>query len=246
MTTKAIIIDDEKGARESLSNILRDYCPEVEVVAKAENIEVGYDTIEKHKPELVFLDIEMPHGNAFDLLEKFEEIDFDIIFVTAYDHYAINAIKFSALDYLLKPIDIDELQAAVSRHVNNSGKYLKQKYELLLQNIKKDKAPEKVAIADNESISFIEIATIVRCESDGNYTTLFLETGKKIVVSKTLGEFENMFSQNNFFRTHRSHLINLAHMAKYVKGEGGYVEMSDGSKAEVSRRKKPEFLANIG
>jgi two-component system, LytTR family, response regulator len=245
MAITAIIIDDEYGARESLANIIEQYCPQVDVFAKAENIDEGQALINEHHPDLIFLDIEMPHGNAFELLERFDEINFEIIFITAYDNYAINAIKFSALDYLLKPVDIEELQKAIEKHGQRNDKHLKEKYNLLLQNIKSGSAPEKIAVADSETITLIEISDIIRCESDGNYTTIFIEGDKKIVASKTLGEYEEMLSQNSFIRVHRSHLINLNKISSYVKGEGGYVIMSDGSKAEVSRRKKAEFLNKI-
>ncbi|MCE3280068.1 MAG: response regulator transcription factor [Bacteroidetes bacterium] len=244
---KAIIVDDELGARESLSKMLEKYCKNIEVVAKADNMMNAFIEITNHKPDLVFLDIEMPNGNAFDLLERFKEINFNIIFVTAYDHYAIKAIKFSAIDYILKPVDPEELVNAVSRfesqHENKQS--LDKKFKTLLSNVKPENKLKKVGIPDGDGLIFINLADIIRCDSDGNYTYFILTSGKKIIVSRTLGEYEQMFMDDNFFRVHRSHLINLEHVKKYIKGEGGYVIMSDNSQVEVSRRNKNEFLEKL-
>lgn len=246
MKNKILIVDDEKGARESLKNILTKYfSEEVEVVGTANNIDDAEEMINTLKPELVFLDIEMPNGGGFDLLVRFEEFPFNVIFVTAYDQYAIKAIKFSALDYLLKPVDLDELEQAIQKHNIEKSKQRneKEKVKALIENIKTESHKRQVAIPDGNGLILIPLKNIVRCESDGNYTIIYRTEGRKVVASRTLGDFEDMFSGDNFFRVHRSHLINLEHLVKYVKGEGGYVLMSDESKAEVSRRKKPEFLS---
>ena len=243
---RAVIIDDEEGARESLANILSKYCEDVEVEGKAGSAASGYALIKEKQPDLVFLDIEMPRGNAFDLLSKFEEIDFDLIFITAYDQYAIKAIKFSALDYLLKPIDIDELKEAVQKYREKSKfPSSAERLKVLMQNLKSDAGNKKVAIPDSDGLVFIRLDEIIRCESDGNYTNIILEDNKKILACKTLGEYEELFSDENFFRVHRSHLVHLDKIDKYIKGEGGYVVMADGSQVEVSRRKKPEFLKQL-
>lgn len=249
MKIRTIIIDDEEGARESLNNILNRYFDDVEVVAKAPNIDEGEKAIHANSPDLVFLDIEMPFGNAFDLLERFEDFDFDIIFITAYDQYAIQAIKFSALDYLLKPIDPDDLKQALDRFrtrrdakKNTSG----EAYNALIQNLSNEKkVPTRVGIPESDGVRFVAIDQIVRCESDGNYTLIYLKDKTKILSSKTLGDYETMFVPNDFFRVHRSHLVNMPHIKKYVKGEGGYVIMSDDSEVEVARRKKNEFLEEL-
>lgn len=247
MIKKAVIVDDELGARESLAKMLEKNCKNIEVVAKADNMMNAFVEITNHQPDLVFLDIEMSNGNAFDLLEKFKQINFNIIFVTAYDHYAIKAIKFSAIDYILKPIDPEELVKAVSRfesqHENKSS--LDKKFKTLLSNVKPENKLKKVGIPDGDGLIFINLSDIIRCDSDGNYTYFLLTTGKKIVASRTLGEYEQMFADDNFFRIHRSHLINLEHVKKYIKGEGGYVVMSDNSQVEVSRRNKNEFLERL-
>ena len=247
MVIKAVIVDDELGARESLSKIIEKNCKNIEVVAKANSMLSAYELIANHQPDLVFLDIEMPNGNAFDLLEKFKEINFNIIFVTAFYHYAIKAIKFSAIDYILKPVDPEELIGAVHRFETQLGNKnsLDKKFKMLLSNVRPDNKLKKVGIPDGDGLIFINLTDIIRCESDGNYTYFIMTTGKKIVVSRTMGEYEQMFSDDNFFRIHRSHLINLEHVKKYIKGEGGYVIMSDNSQVEVSRRNKIDFLEKL-
>ncbi|MCW3085727.1 MAG: hypothetical protein JWP12_3093 [Bacteroidetes bacterium] len=247
MGIKAVIVDDELGARESLSKMIEKNCKNIEVVAKADSMMNAFIEITNHQPDLVFLDIEMPNGNAFDLLERFKEINFNIIFVTAYDHYAIKAIKFSAIDYILKPVDPEELVKAVSRFESQleNKNSLDKKFKTLLSNVKPENKLKKVGIPDGDGLIFINLADIIRCDSDGNYTYFLLTTGKKIIASRTLGEYEQMFADDNFFRVHRSHLINLEHVKKYIKGEGGYVIMSDNSQVEVSRRNKNEFLEKL-
>ncbi len=244
---KAIIVDDELGARESLSKMLEKNCKQIEVVAKADSMLSAFEAITNKEPDLVFLDIEMPNGNAFDLLEKFKNINFNIIFTTAYDHYAIKAIKFSAIDYILKPIDPEELVTAVKRFESQRGQKesLDKQFKTLLSNVKPENKLKKVGIPDGDGLVFINLSDIIRCDSDGNYTFFILTSGKKIIASRTLGEYEQMFVDDNFFRIHRSHLINLEHVKKYIKGEGGYVVMSDNSQVEVSRRNKTDFLEKL-
>jgi two-component system LytT family response regulator len=244
---KAIIVDDELGARESLSKMLEKNCKQIEVLAKVDSMLTAYEAITSLKPDLVFLDIEMPKGNAFDLLEKFKEISFNIIFTTAYDHYAIKAIKFSAVDYILKPIDPEELVQAVKRFEERAGEKtsLDKQFKTLLSNVRTENKLKKVGIPDGDGLIFINLSDIIRCDSDGNYTFFILTNGKKIIASRTLGEYEQMFSDDNFFRVHRSHLINLEHVKKYIKGEGGYVVMTDNSQVEVSRRNKTDFLEKL-
>ncbi|HET6226983.1 MAG TPA: LytTR family DNA-binding domain-containing protein [Bacteroidia bacterium] len=245
---KAIIVDDELGARESLSKMIEKNCKQLEVIAKADSMLAAFEAITTKQPDLVFLDIEMPNGNAFDLLEKFKEINFNIIFTTAYDHYAIKAIKFSALDYILKPIDPEELVEAVKRFEKKQKgepNVLDKQFKTLLSNVRPENKLKKVGIPDGDGLVFINLADIIRCESDGNYTFFILTNGKKIIASRTLGEYEQMFTEDNFFRVHRSHLINLQHVKKYIKGEGGYVIMADDSQVEVSRRNKNEFLEKL-
>ncbi|MCX6296611.1 MAG: LytTR family DNA-binding domain-containing protein [Bacteroidetes bacterium] len=244
---KAIIVDDELGARESLSKMLEKNCKQIEVVAKVDSMLSAFEAITNKEPDLVFLDIEMPNGNAFDLLEKFKNINFNIIFTTAYDHYAIKAIKFSAVDYILKPIDPEELVIAVKRFEERAGQKstLDKQFKTLLSNVRPENKLKKVGIPDGDGLIFINLSDIIRCDSDGNYTFFILTNGKKIIASRTLGEYEQMFAEDNFFRIHRSHLINLEHVKKYIKGEGGYVVLSDNSQVEVSRRNKTDFLEKL-
>lgn len=252
MVTKAVIIDDEEGARESLANILTKYFPEVTILAKADSPKKGMEIILSHRPDLVFLDIEMPSGTAFDLLSSPElenNIDFDVIFITAFDHYAIKAIKFSALDYLLKPIDMDDLREALGRHAmkRKEENRVHEKLSVLLGNMRSGAADEfrKVAVHEMDGLTFIPLKDIVRCESDGNYTLIYTSEGKKILSTKTLSDYDEMLNTENFFRIHRSHLVNLFHLKKYFRGEG-YILMSDDSKIEVSRRKRIEFMERVG
>ncbi len=244
---KAIIVDDELGARESLSKMVEKNCKQIEIVGKADSMKTAYDLITSLNPDLVFLDIEMPKGNAFDLLEKFKQINFHIIFTTAYDHYAIKAIKFSAVDYLLKPIDPEELITAVNKLGGKTAEKsdLNQQFKALLSNVRSENKLKKVGIPDGEGLIFINLSDIIRCDSDGNYTYFMLTNGKRIIASRTLGEYEQLFADDNFFRIHRSHLINLEHVKKYIKGEGGYVILSDNSQVEVSRRNKNDFLEKL-
>lgn len=239
---RAMIIDDEEGARESLSILLEKYVDGVKIVAKADSIAMGMEKIKKYTPDLVFLDIEMPFGSGFELLNRMKPINFDIIFVTAYDHYALKAIKFSALDYLLKPVDIEELKKAVDKHKKRNPEQAAESYQNLVDNESIEGDNKKLAIPDSSGIIFVPIKTIIRCESDGNYTKIFLTSGKKILASKTLGEYESMLDGDGFFRVHRSHLINLSHLKKYNKGEHSYVELGDGTQVDVSRRKKSAFM----
>jgi two-component system LytT family response regulator len=239
---RAMIVDDEEGARESLSNILEKYVDGVKIVAKADSIAMAMEKIKKYEPELVFLDIEMPFGSGFELLERMKPVQFDIIFVTAYDHYALKAIKFSALDYLLKPVDIDELKKAISKHKKKDVQDTAESYQNLIDNQQLEGDNKKLAIPDSSGIMFVKIRNIIRCESDGNYTKIFLVGGKKILASKTLGEYESMLEGDGFYRIHRSHLINMSHLKKYNKGDHSCVELSDGTVCDVSRRKKSGFL----
>ena len=239
---KAIIIDDEQDAREMLSLALGRYCPNVEVLALCESPAEGLEKIQSLKPDLVFLDVQMPVMSGFDVLEKVERPDFAVIFVTAHNQYAIKAIKFSALDYLLKPIDVEELVSAVEKvreSTHNKGSH----YHTLLKNMRTGpKKLTRLAIPSENEIVIQEVADIVYCEADGSYTTIYLAGGKKLLVSKNIKEFENMLTENEFCRIHHSILVNTAHIQKYIRGEGGYVVVTGGGHLNVSRRKKDGLL----
>lgn len=243
---RAIIVDDESRGREFLKSLLVKYCGNVDVVAIEISAESGAEAIKKHKPDLVFLDIEMPGGNGFTLLEKTRDYNFDVIFTTAYSQYAITAIRFSALDYLLKPINSDELKTAVAKVEDklSSQTTSRKNVDTLLSNIN-EKTPKKIVLPNVHGAEYVALDEIVRCTADGNYTLVVLVSGKKILVAKTLKEYEELFAEENFCRIHHAHLVNLKHVKRYIKGEGGQVELSDGTSVEVSRRKKSEFLERL-
>lgn len=239
---KAIIIDDEVKARQGLRLVLEKYCPEIEILALCESPEVGLKKITALQPDLVFLDVQMPNMSGFDLLEKVDTINFDVIFVTAYDKYAIKAIKFSALDYLLKPIDVDELTNAVKK-VLKKQKYRTVKYQSLLNNVKANtKKLTRLAIPSDNEIIMQPIKDIIYCEADSSYTTLHLTDNKRITVAKTLKEFDSILPDTDFCRIHHSTLVNINHVIKYIKGDGGYIIVSNNKHLNVSRRKKDYFI----
>jgi len=240
---RAIIVDDEEGARESLADILNKYVPEVNVVAKAYSIASAYTKIEKHQPDMVFLDIEMHFGTGFDLLEKLDAIHFDIVFVTAYDQYAIKAIKFSALDYLLKPVDIDDVKAVVKKHLEKTQSISRENHEVLKGNLDKSNPNKRLAISDNSGMTFVNLEEIVYCESDGNYTVIHIKDKPKLVASKTLGEYEKLLAEDGFFRMHRSYLVNLEHVDRIDRSGNGKAVLSTSESLDISRRKKAAFLS---
>jgi two-component system, LytTR family, response regulator len=242
-----IIIDDEAKGRMALREKLMTYCPQIKIVAEADNGQDALILIEKHKPQLIFLDIEMPRMNGFEMLNKVPDKNFHIIFTTAYDQYAIKAIKYAAFDYLLKPIDIEELITAISKVALTENNQTKKQVEVLHQNMQHPKKQlNKLAIATLEGLMFYDINDIVHLEANSNYTYIYLVNKTKITASKTLKEFEELLPDDIFFRTHHSHLINLSFIKRYIKGDGGQIELQNGTYIDVSRRKKEEFLKVIG
>ena len=242
---QAAIIDDEQNVIDTISIMLKELCPDVQVVGTAGSIASAKALIEEKSPELIFLDIEMPYGTGFDLLESLPEINFDVIFVTAYNEYAIKAIRYSAVDYLLKPVQSKELISAVKKVNENREKNKSYRnYEILLENIK-TALPSKLAIPTRDGLEFIEPSNIIRVEGDRSYSNIFLTNNRKMMVSKTLGDFEELLDSNTFLRVHKSHLINLAHIRKYSRAEGGYLEMTDGSNVAISRTKREEIVKVI-
>lgn len=237
---RAVIVDDIEKFRTNLIQDLNDYCPDLEVVGTADGVVSAAKEIKGKKPDVVFLDIQINQGTAFDLLEIIGEINFKIIFTTASDEYAIKAFKLSAIDYLLKPIDIDELKSAVSKL--DSGK--KDDYELLQSNINEDiKSHKRLALHSQDKIEIVEIGNIIRCESNVNYTQFYFMNGTKMLVTKTLKEFDKMLSEFGFYRVHQSHLINIDFLKEYVKIDGGYLKMKDGASVPISTRKKSSVLS---
>lgn len=244
---RGIIVEDEKHSRETLVGLLHRYCKNVEIVAEADSYRGGLAMIKEHHPDVVFLDIQMPDGSGFRLLEELGEVNFEIIFTTAFDQFAIKAIKYSALDYLLKPIDPEELVNSLKKvEAKLSSRGVNENIQVLLDNIKsKEPDPHKIVLSTSEKIHIIETDQILRCESDNYYTNFFLIDGKKILVSKTLKENEEMLGGHNFIRPHKSHLVNVKYIKGFLRTDGGYIEMTDGSKIPVSRRKREKIIEII-
>lgn len=242
---KTILVDDEPNCCEALSLLLNAYCPEVQIVGVCHSGESALSSILLQKPDLVFLDIEMPQMNGFQLLENIPKINFDLIFTTSYDQYAIQAIRFSALDYLLKPVDREELQKAVQKVGQRLFYPVPFQLEILLQKLKHPAAIQKIALPTMEGLQMIPIDSIISCVSDSNYTIFMLKGKQKVIVSRTLKEIDEMLTEYSFLRVHHSYLVNLNEVNKYIKGEGGYLVMSDGSTIDVSRRRKEMLLKRL-
>jgi two-component system LytT family response regulator len=248
---KAILVDDEKNALEILEWQLHTYCPHVHITELCTSADEGIAAIHRHGPHLVFLDIEMPHKNGFELLRPFPDPAFAVIFTTAYDQFAVQAFKFAALDYLLKPIGAEELVAAVQRYEKKpQPSPFKDQLELLRQHYAHPAlAPSKLPFATQDGITFVKPEHIARCESSSNYTTLYFTDKAKLIVSKTLKEVEELLQPHGFLRVHHSHLLNVQQVSRYVKAEGGYIEMSDGTLVPIARQRKDlvlSVLLNIG
>lgn len=243
---RAILVDDEPKSIKTVQKLLAKHCPEVELLATAEDVPTAYELLLTHKPDLVFLDVEMPKQDGFSLLEKFDHPPFDVIFITGYDRYALKAIKYAALDYLIKPVMPAELQEALQRRQaridqqQSSHEQVKQ----LLENLKSNE-PRKLAIPDQKGISFVAVADLVHLEADGNYTRIYLCDAQRIVSTRTLKELEALLPEKQFFRVHHSHLINLSHVKRFEKEDGGYLLMQNGQQVEVSRRRKSELLERL-
>ena len=244
---RAVIVDDEIDSIKVLQRLLNAYCPEVNIVGKADGVETALHTIQTCKPDLVFLDIEMTHGNAFDLLNQLQPIAFQIIFITAFDNYAIRAFKFSAVDYLLKPVDIDDLRGALDRVAQRvQGKSFLSQMETLLYNVETFQlTQQKMAVPTLTGLVFIPIKDIMRFEAKGSYTSIYLTNGEEVVATRNIKEYEDLLPEAIFCRIHNSHIINLHKIQKYHKGRGGYVIMDDGSNIEVASRRREEFLRRL-
>ena len=244
---KAILVDDEQHGLETLAIHLADYCPNVQVLEKCSSAKKALDAIKRLNPELVFLDIEMPVMNGFELLEQFDQIPFAVIFTTSYDQYAIKAIRFSALDYLLKPVDPKELISAVNKVDRQKNPPSNEQLQMLMDQLQnKEGRIAKIAIPTTEGFELILADDVVRCEADDNYTHLFLKNKTKIVASRTLKEVEEQLRDfPSFLRVHHSYIVNLNEVVRYVRGEGGYLVMTDGSTVNVSRSRKESLLKHF-
>jgi two-component system, LytTR family, response regulator len=247
-TMTAILIDDEKNALDVLEMQINNYCTGITVLAKYNSGEKGVEAIRQHRPDLVFLDIEMPHKNGFDVLQETASLGYDVIFTTAYDQFAVKAFKYAAVDYLLKPVDILELQAAVEKAKAKKGQAnMDEKLKALFQQlgVGQAAASQRIALPVGDAMQLFAPDDIIRCESDSNYTYIFLTTGKKLLLAKTLKETEEALRGLSFFRVHQSHLVNMNHVRKLVKGEGSYLTTSDGANIPISRNKKEAFMESL-
>lgn len=241
---KCILIDDENNALEMMEWLLKTYCPTVEIVTMCRSAEEGLAAINKYKPDVVFLDIEMPKMNGFDLLEQFDKLTFDVVFCTAYDQFAIKAFRYSAVNYLLKPVDPDDLKETIRRLEEKKSALSKEQIELLLQNMRQPVKPtvQRIALTTNDGMIFVSTEDILYCAAESNYTSVVLKGGKKILVSKVLKEIDETLAGHDFYRIHNSFLININHIKKYVRGDGGYVVMQNDETIGISRSRRQEFM----
>jgi two-component system, LytTR family, response regulator len=241
---RTLIIDDEKHCRDNLQWQLKKYCPEIEITAICSSAEIALQQIQHQQPQLIFLDVVMPGMTGFEMLESFKEIKFDIIFTTAFDQYALRAIKFGALDYLIKPIDKDELREAVNKLLHRTERDPIKQLTALLTNIKKsnDLSFQKIALPTLHGYELVPLNDIIVCESSSNYTNIRLSNGQHILISRTLKDIEELLDMLPFFRVHNSYLVNLRYAVRYIKGEGGSLVLKDDITIPVSRAKKEELL----
>ncbi|MEN6454553.1 MAG: LytTR family DNA-binding domain-containing protein [Prolixibacteraceae bacterium] len=243
---RAILIDDEPNNLENLKIMLANYCPDVSVIGEAASVRQSSELVSRLDPELLFLDIEMPGESGFDLLAQIKNIRFEVIFVTAYNNYALKAIKFNALDYILKPIDTADLTEAVNRAKQRLADKSQLEFtKLALQNLQLPRKSKRIALASADKIEFFDINTIIRCLGENNYTRFFFENGESRLISKPLSEYEELLTDFDFIRVHKSHLVNGYKISSFIKKDGGYILTSDGCSVPVSRRKKDELLERM-
>jgi two-component system LytT family response regulator len=245
---RTIVIDDEQHCIDRLSRLLDEqYSSTIEIVGAFERFEDGITAIKKLEPDLVFLDVQLQNKTGFDLLQQMNKISFEVIFTTAHEKYAVQAFKFSAIDYLLKPVDADDLKLAVNKLQQKISKEeVSRKFEALFHNLKNiQNSSKRITVPTVKGFEFLQVNDIIRCQSDINYTIIFLKDKRKITVAKTLKEFEELLLDHDFYRIHNSHLINLSYIKNYNKGKGGSVTMNDNSEIEVSTRRKDDFLKRL-
>jgi len=243
----AILIDDEKHCNQTLEIEIGRHCPDVKILGSYTSGKEGLAAINSLQPNLVFLDIEMPWMNGFELLQKIEHLNFDVIFITAYDNYAIKAFRFSAIDYLLKPIQHQLLVSAIEKvKLKNNHNLPYEQLETLLHNMKNNTENNRVVFSTSEGLEIVEIKDIVRCQSDNNYTYIYLSSGEHIFLSKTLKEVEQMIQSSTFIRVHQSHLVNINFIKRFVKGDGGYLLLKDDKQVSVSKSRREQLMHRIG
>jgi len=239
----ALLIDDDSNLRNGMKSLLARYAPEIRIIGEADSVETGVSLLLQNPPQVVFLDIHLGDGSGFDLLEAVNQrgkLNSQIVFITAHEQYAIKAFRFSALDFLLKPVDPDELQKVIEKlkqviDKNDNVAHI----DLLLENIRKKVDNfKRIALSNSDGIHLFEVSDIIRCESEDNYTKFYIKNNKPILISKTLKEYEDLLTEHGFERIHQSHLINLAYLKSYIKKDGGYVVMADNSHLPISQRKK--------
>lgn len=244
---RAIIVDDEPKSRDVLKTLVLRFCHEVDIIGMAGSVAEAQELVASLNPDLIFLDIEMPGGNGLKMLEEGKTGTADVVFVTSYAHYAIPALRLSAVDYLLKPVEVEELRNAVSRVTEKRNVGTNPNLEILKENIASPPALQKIAIPGIQNVRFIPTSGILRIEADSNYSFIITTDGDRIHSSKTLGDFEDLLSSlPNFFRVHKTHLVNMDCVVKLIKTDGGYLEMTDGSHVEISRRRKADVLQLLG
>jgi two-component system LytT family response regulator len=245
MLLSALLVDDEKNGRENLAGLIRSHCPNIRIVAESASVEQAIRAIQEHQPQLIFLDIEMPGGNGFQLLEHFKDFPFEVIFVTAYDNYAIRAIRFSASDYILKPINLNELIAAiekVSLRIRNRSE--NERIRQLYLNTMHPANP-KIGLPTGERVEFVEVKSIIRCQGESNYTHIYFANRKPLLTAKSLIEFEELLAEYGFVRVHKTHLVNLNQVTSYTKNDGGMLFLTNGDSVTISRRRKDFVLEQL-
>lgn len=241
---KCVLVDDETNALEMMEWLLKTYCPQVETVALCNTAETGIEAIYRHKPDVVFLDIEMPRMNGFDMLEQIKNLSFEVVFCTAYDQFAIKAFKYAALNYLLKPVDPDDLKATIQRVEEKKAIPSREQFALLLQHINQPPklTPARIALTTGDGLIFVATGEIIYCKAESNYTNVVLTGGRKIMVSRVLKELDETLGGADFYRVHSSFLININHVKKFIRGEGGYIVMDNDDNITISRSRRQEFM----
>ncbi len=244
---RTVVVDDEIDSIQVLERLLEKACPNIEIIGKADGVESALQLIKLSRPDLVFLDIEMTQGNAFDLLNQLRPFSFQVIFVTAFDNYAIRAFKYSAVDYLLKPVDADDLRKAVERVAARfTEKNVVDQMKVLLENVGTlQLAQQKMAVPTMTGLNFVAVRDIIRLEAKGSYTTIYFSNKEQILTTRNIRDYEDLLPDAIFYRVHNSHIINLQKILKYQKGRGGYITMEDGSSIEVATRRREEFLQRL-
>jgi len=243
---KVIIVDDQESVRNSIKRILKELHPDLEIIATASNVNDGYNAVLNNKPDLLFLDVEMPDGSGFDLMNRLLPFDFKVVFITGHQEYALRAIKMSALDFILKPFGEEDISNAILKAreaIDRDEEHLK--YSTLKENLKGEKVLKRLVLPTSDNLHLVSVPDIIRAEADSNYTKFIIADGQKIMVSRTIKEFDNLLSGSGMIRVHQSHLVNIAFVDKYVKRDGGYLHLKDGSKVPVSQNLRKQVIAAI-